>query len=139
MGALSVDPGPRGNGPARYYRLPNALGTLGFISPISEHFCKSCNRMRLTADGYLRPCLFSEAGVYCKTALSDGASLSELQMLIRQAGDLKPERRSEIASDPVNGTAMSMIGGLGAKQDNSARHDKCAKDDSSRKGFHESA
>ncbi|HEX7588602.1 MAG TPA: GTP 3',8-cyclase MoaA [Anaerolineae bacterium] len=111
VGALSVDPGPRGNGPARYYRLPNALGTLGFISPISEHFCKSCNRMRLTADGYLRPCLFSEAGVYCKTALSDGASLSELQMLIRQAGDLKPEQRSEIASDPVNGTAMSMIGG----------------------------
>jgi Molybdenum cofactor biosynthesis enzyme len=111
LGALSVDEGPRGNGPARYFRLPHAQGTIGFINPISEHFCSSCNRMRLTADGYLRPCLFSDEGVSCKTALANGASLSELQALIRQAGDIKPEQRSALASDPVNGIAMSMIGG----------------------------
>jgi cyclic pyranopterin phosphate synthase len=111
LGALLPEDGPRGNGPARYYRLPNALGTIGFINPISEHFCSTCNRMRLTADGYLRPCLFSDEGIYCKPALAQGANLSELQTLIRQASDIKPEQRSSLASDPVNGIAMSMIGG----------------------------
>jgi cyclic pyranopterin phosphate synthase len=111
LGELSADEGPRGKGPARYYRLPNAPGTIGFIHPMSEHFCSSCNRMRLTADGYLRPCLFSDEGIYCKPALANGASLSELQALIRQAGDIKPERRSTLAGDPVNGTSMSTIGG----------------------------
>ena len=111
FGTLSVDAGPRGNGPARYYRLPHAQGTLGFISPISEHFCNSCNRMRLTADGHLRPCLFSDDGVHCKPALADGASLSDLQSLIRQASAMKPKRRSRLSGEPVNEIGMSLIGG----------------------------
>ena len=49
-----------GNGPARYFRFPHAKGTIGFITPVSEHFCFHCNRLRLTSDGKLRPCLLSE-------------------------------------------------------------------------------
>jgi GTP 3',8-cyclase len=108
---LLPDDGPHGSGPARYYRLPGAQGTLGFINPVSEHFCQSCNRMRLTADGYLRPCLFSDEGIYTKSALADGANLDELQALIRQASQIKRERHSFIAGDSISGSAMSMIGG----------------------------
>lgn len=111
LGTLAMDKGPRGNGPARYYRLPHSQGTIGFISAMSQHFCGSCNRIRLTADGYLRPCLFSDQGVYCKSALADGASLSELQSLIRQAGHIKPHGRSPQVIDSVSGIAMSAIGG----------------------------
>jgi molybdenum cofactor biosynthesis enzyme MoaA len=67
--------------------------------------------MRLTADGYLRPCLFSDEGIHVKPALAQGASLSEIESLIRQAGDHKPERRASLGDRPVSGTAMSMIGG----------------------------
>ncbi len=54
------DDRPLGWGPARYFQFPNAQGTVGFISPLSRHFCSECNRLRLTADGKLRPCLFSD-------------------------------------------------------------------------------
>ncbi len=111
LGPLLPDIGPGGHGPARYFRLPHAYGTVGFISAVSEHFCGSCNRMRLTADGYLRPCLFSDRGVHCKPALVDGASLSQLQSLIRQAVDIKPQQHPPISEIAPHGTAMSMIGG----------------------------
>ncbi len=111
LGALKPDGGPGGCGPAHYFRLPHAYGTVGFISPVSEHFCDSCNRMRLTADGYLRPCLFSDQGVYCKSALTDGASLTELQSLIRRAADIKPQSRPPFSDIAIRGDAMSMIGG----------------------------
>ncbi len=110
-GPLSPAPGPNGNGPARYYRLPGAQGTIGFISPLSDHFCESCNRLRLTADGWLRGCLFSDQGVYIRPALDANASLPELQALIRQAVALKPERRPEALEAGVAGEAMSLIGG----------------------------
>ncbi len=51
--------GPLGHGPAQYWHVPGARGTIGFIAGVSEHFCESCNRLRLTADGRLRTCLFS--------------------------------------------------------------------------------
>ena len=51
--------GPFGHGPAQYWQVPGAQGTIGFIAGVSEHFCESCNRLRLTADGRLRTCLFS--------------------------------------------------------------------------------
>ncbi len=54
------DDAPEGWGPARYYAFDGAAGTVGFISPLSRHFCSECNRLRLTADGKLRPCLFSD-------------------------------------------------------------------------------
>lgn len=63
---------PVGWGPARYYRLPNAQGTIGVISAISNHFCKSCNRLRLTADGKIKPCLFSDQEYDLRSALRNG-------------------------------------------------------------------
>ncbi len=63
---------PDGWGPARYYRLPNAQGTIGVISAISNHFCGSCNRLRLTADGKIKPCLFSDQEYDLRTALREG-------------------------------------------------------------------
>ena len=111
LGALSPANEKYGNGPARYFRLPGAQGMVGFISPISDHFCDCCNRLRLTADGYLRPCLFSEQGINIRQALGAGASLNELESLIRQAGDIKPESHPSLTNIAIAGSAMSMIGG----------------------------
>lgn len=66
---LAEDARPFGAGPARYYKFPNAQGTVGFISPMSHLFCGQCNRLRLTANGKLRPCLFSDKEYDIKAAL----------------------------------------------------------------------
>jgi cyclic pyranopterin phosphate synthase len=66
--------GPNGNGPARTFKIPGAKGTVGFISPLSEHFCQSCNRLRLTADGYLRPCLLQDDEINVKERRDRGAT-----------------------------------------------------------------
>lgn len=79
-----------GNGPAKYFRFPNARGTVGFISPVSEHFCFSCNRLRLTADGQLRPCLMSTQHIDLREPLRNGISHEELKTMIKQAVDSKP-------------------------------------------------
>jgi GTP 3',8-cyclase len=78
-----------GNGPARYFRFPQAKGTIGFITPVSEHFCTTCNRLRLTADGKLRPCLFDRGEIDLRRALRNGVS-QELKQLITQAVESKP-------------------------------------------------
>lgn len=62
--------GEHGGGPARYYRLEGARGKIGFISPLSRHFCDRCNRLRVTFDGRLKPCLFSEEEVDLRPSLS---------------------------------------------------------------------
>ncbi|MGE5508531.1 MAG: GTP 3',8-cyclase MoaA [Chitinophagales bacterium] len=79
-----------GNGPARSYRLSGARGTVGFISPVSDRFCDRCNRLRLTADGHLRPCLLSSREIDVRDALRSAASPRELADLFRQAVALKP-------------------------------------------------
>lgn len=79
------------SGPARYFRFEGASGVIGFITPLSNHFCKECNRLRLTADGKLRPCLFSETEIDLKPALRGGASDSEIERLITLAVAVKPE------------------------------------------------
>lgn len=81
-----------GNGPARYYRYSGAKGTVGFISPMTEPFCQSCNRLRITSDGQLRPCLLTDSEVNLKEPLRNGANVDELKHLIRQAVAIKPER-----------------------------------------------
>jgi len=81
---------PNGGGPAKYFRLPGASGTIGFISPVSEHFCRACNRLRLTADGKLRPCLFSDNEVDLREPLRQGATAGDIKRLIREAVSLKP-------------------------------------------------
>jgi len=79
------------SGPAIYFRFDNASGVVGFISPISNHFCGECNRLRLTADGKLRPCLFSETEIDLKPALRGGASDDEIRRLIKLSIEAKPE------------------------------------------------
>ena len=66
------DDKPLGWGPARYWEFPGAKGTVGFISAMSNHFCAQCNRVRLTADGKLRPCLFSDTELDVREALRAG-------------------------------------------------------------------
>ncbi|HEX6292442.1 MAG TPA: GTP 3',8-cyclase MoaA [Herpetosiphonaceae bacterium] len=79
-----------GSDPARTYRIPGAQGTLGFISSITEPFCSTCNRMRLTADGKLHLCLLRDNELDLRAALRNGASDKDLAALIRQAVWLKP-------------------------------------------------
>ena len=79
-----------GSDPARTYRLPGGKGTLGFISSITEPFCSTCNRMRLTADGKLHLCLLRDNELDLQGALRSGASDEDIQALIRQAVFLKP-------------------------------------------------
>ena len=100
-----------GNGPARYYRLPGAVGTIGFISPISEHFCYQCNRLRLTADGRLRPCLLSDYEIDLRTPLRQGAGLAEVRELLIHSIGAKPERHHLDESVSPRERAMSEIGG----------------------------
>jgi len=92
-GSIEVVDGPAGAGPARYFGFKGALGTIGFISPISNHFCKACNRLRLTPDGKLRTCLFSDAEFDIKSKLRDNLlSKEEIIHFIRNVLDSKPER-----------------------------------------------
>lgn len=77
-------------GPAERYRFPGAPGEIGFISPISHHFCQTCNRLRLTADGRLRPCLFQEDEIAIKGPLRAGAADEALLALFQQAVEQKP-------------------------------------------------
>ena len=79
-----------GSDPARTYRIPGSQGTLGFISSITEPFCSTCNRMRLTADGKLHLCLLRDNELDLRGALRNGASDEDLSALVRQAVWLKP-------------------------------------------------
>lgn len=100
-----------GNGPASYYRIPGAQGTIGFISAVSEHFCHRCNRLRLTADGRLRPCLLSDAEIPLREALRSGVSDEELKQIILTAVAAKPDGHHLNEGIVVSGRGMSQIGG----------------------------
>jgi len=100
-----------GNGPARYFRFPGACGTVGFISPVSEHFCFNCNRLRLTADGKLRPCLLSDDEVDLKQPIRSGISLSELKRLITAAVSSKPLRHRLSDGFLPGDRPMTQVGG----------------------------
>jgi len=100
-----------GNGPAKYYQLAGAEGTIGFIGPITDCFCAECNRFRLTADGRLRPCLLDDDEVDIKGPLRNGASIEELERLIQEAAALKREQHHlGEKSTPVK-RQMRQIGG----------------------------
>jgi cyclic pyranopterin phosphate synthase len=79
------------NGPAKLYRIAGGRGVLGFINPISSHFCASCNRLRLTADGKLRPCLFSDQEIDLRVSLRSGSTDEEIRLLLHQALLSKPK------------------------------------------------
>lgn len=89
LGRIEPAEGPTGNGPATYYRYPGAAGTIGVITPMSHNFCDRCNRMRLTAEGQLRPCLFGDLQTDLRAALRSG---QPLEPLIRDTLAVKPER-----------------------------------------------
>lgn len=103
--------GPRGNGPARYYRFAGAPGTVGVISPMSHNYCESCNRMRLTADGQLRPCLFGHLQTNLRDPLRRG---EDLIPLIAETFRVKPERHWLVQGSDVGSgglVALSQTGG----------------------------
>jgi cyclic pyranopterin phosphate synthase len=108
---LEPDEGPRGNGPARYYRHPGAPGTIGVITPLSHNYCDRCNRMRLTADGKLRTCLFGDHEVDLRSPLRDTGSI-ESAVLEALAG--KPKRHYlQLGTAAHSGglSALSQVGG----------------------------
>jgi cyclic pyranopterin phosphate synthase len=104
-----------GNGPADVFQIPGASGTIGFISQMSECFCDRCNRMRLSADGWLRPCLLNESNqIDLKTALRAGADPLELRNRVSQLLALKPEinfKQRESGTTGAYTRTMSQIGG----------------------------
>ena len=110
-GDLQAVRGPAGNGPARYFAFPGAAGTVGVITPMSHNYCERCNRMRLTADGQLRPCLFG----HIQTNLRDPMRRGEpLEPLIRHTLAIKPERHWLVqGTDTGSGglRALSQVGG----------------------------
>ena len=83
-----------GNGPARVYKFKNALGTFGIISPMTCKFWVRCNRLRLTADGFLKVCLHSDLKVNLRDSLRQGANPEEIGRLIKLAVDMKPREHS---------------------------------------------
>lgn len=102
----------RKSGPARYFRYEGAPGVIGFISPVTHHFCDTCNRLRLTSDGKLRPCLFSETEIDLKSALRGGADDGEIERLLRLAVAVKPQGHSLDNGKNISGLKpMSKIGG----------------------------
>jgi cyclic pyranopterin phosphate synthase len=104
-----------GNGPADVFQIPGAQGTLGFISQMSACFCDRCNRMRLSADGWLRPCLLNETGqIDLRTPLRQGQSLADVRRQVAQLVGAKPDINYKMREAGVTGAysrTMSQIGG----------------------------
>lgn len=97
-----------GSGPVREYRIPHAPGTVGFISPLGEHFCESCNRLRLTADGALRPCLLSDIEIPLLKALRAG---EDIFPFLANAIMMKPEGHELVKNHRPLTRCMIQIGG----------------------------
>jgi cyclic pyranopterin phosphate synthase len=110
FGKLHETDSPGGVGPARYFKPRGAKGTLGIIGSSKGHFCESCNRLRLTADGKLRTCLFSDQEIDLLTHLRKGANHSRLRQIIRKAINLKPKDRFAKREGKIR-RSMSQIGG----------------------------
>ena len=111
LSSLNLQPetSPVGNGPARTFRIPGSLGTVGFISPLGEHFCQNCNRLRLTSDGRLRSCLVIPAEVSLRDAVRSG---QPLEGFFQQAIAYKPEHHNMLVAVAANSQrGMSQIGG----------------------------
>jgi cyclic pyranopterin phosphate synthase len=111
LGNLEPVDGPEGNGPATYHRFPDARGTVGVITPMSHSFCDDCNRLRLTADGQLRPCLFGTQQTNLRDPLRAG---EDLLPLIEKTLRIKPERHDLVQGSDIGSgglIALSQTGG----------------------------
>lgn len=101
-----------GAGPAKYYKVSDGLGGIGFITPISSHFCAKCNRIRLTADGKLKPCLESDVEIDVKSILREKKGKSEIQRKFIEAIKCKPEHHlMNPDDDSKHDRLMWQIGG----------------------------
>jgi GTP 3',8-cyclase len=111
-GELYPVAGPPGNGPARYFAFPGAIGAVGVISPLSHDYCDRCNRVRLTADGRLRLCLFGDHALDLRSPLRAGASTEQLASLLRSAMLIKPARHHlRLGETASRMRAFSEVGG----------------------------
>ena len=109
LGDLAPATGPaRGNGPAAYHCIPGAIGSIGVITPMTHTYCGSCNRVRLTADGRLRTCLFGDHEVDLRTPLRAGLPL---EPYFRRALAEKPEAHALLARRVGGLRALSQVGG----------------------------
>jgi len=98
-------------GPAKMFRFPGGTGQIGFISPMSSHICNECNRIRLTPDGKLKPCLFSDAEYDVKALLRGRATDEEVADFIRNVVGAKPEKKFETGTIKKCQRSMRNIGG----------------------------
>lgn len=98
-------------GPARMFTIKGGAGKVGFISPVSSHICSECNRLRLTANGMLRPCLFSDTEYDVKTLIRGGKSDEEIKTFIRDTVKVKPEKKHEIGQIKKCQRSLRQIGG----------------------------
>ncbi len=105
----------KGSGPADVFQIEGAKGTIGFISQMSDCFCDRCNRVRLSADGHLRPCLLNESGqIDLKSSLRAGATAEQLQQQVKQLLNIKQEINFQLRDSGTTGIynrTMSQIGG----------------------------
>jgi cyclic pyranopterin phosphate synthase len=109
VGALTPAEGPkRGNGPAEYFRIEGAMGTVGVITPMTHTYCGSCNRVRLTADGRLRTCLYGDHEVNLREPLRAG---EPLEPYFRKALEEKPREHNLLQMQVGGLRALSEVGG----------------------------
>ncbi len=102
----------KGSGPAKYYNLEGGQGSIGFISPMSNHFCSQCNRIRMTAEGKLRGCLYDKTETDLRQAIINGASDEELRQMFLRTINAKPEKHNMNSGwGPENRRKMYQIGG----------------------------
>ena len=112
MGKLAPCEGGNVSGPARMFRQPGMPGRLGFISPLSDHFCATCNRLRMTPDGRLRLCLFSDNEIDIREKVRGGIDVRQLSEYLSQVAGMKPENYVSAGRNiPSCGRRMSKIGG----------------------------
>lgn len=108
--SFRLDPLPQ-NGPATEYQVRDKPITVGFINPLSHPFCRQCNRMRLTADGFLRPCLAGKVEINLREPVRHGMAGAALRRLFYEALRLKPECHRFNNGGQESGRLMAEIGG----------------------------
>jgi cyclic pyranopterin phosphate synthase len=96
---------------SRNYRLPGARGVIGFISPVSEPYCGTCNRMRLTSDGKFHLCLLHDDELDVKAALRNGGGVEEVARILQRAVEMKPTGHDLDKGVSTERRAMFQIGG----------------------------
>lgn len=100
-----------GRGPAKVYNIEGGSGRIGFISPVSSHICAECNRIRLTARGMIRPCLFSDVEYDVKSLLRSASDDAAIKAFVRDVVKVKPERKHEMGSIRKCQRTLRNIGG----------------------------